>query len=577
MNKPTPTKFSFSYLFSLMTQYRAGIMVIILLNLLWTVFQICIPFLTQALVDSGIQNQDMDIVWIILIAQFVIFIGIILTDIYRKWMLRHIGVRVNLQLILQFLSGIIKKPYSFFNLSAQGSTIQHFNDNLRIEAFLTNKSSDFFNNMLKLVTFGVLLFIFSKHIGYVYILFNVLLVLWIFLFLRTREHIDEERFRLSSLVRTELIEIFSGIIDLKSYNQETNRVNSWDRVQTNFSDIRLNMLRINQLIFGGINSLSYIRDLFIIFLAAKATIEGSMTLGTLLAIQYILGNLNQPIRDLIDFVPQYQDAKLSLGRINNALSYEEDSSPSLSNNIPSKADISIQELSYTYNKKKMAVSDIDIVIPYGKSIALLGESGSGKSTLMKLMLKLLITDDGEILIGPKKLTLIHSKSWLGKCSVVLQDSILFQKSIMYNIAFEEEKDKVDIDRVYECLTLCDVVEVVDALPDGLDSIIGHNNVNFSKGQVQRLLLARVLYKDVDYFFFDEPFSALDRLTYRKVFKNIRTQLKDKTLIIVTHKMEVAKEMDFIYLLEEGRLVESGTHETLSALGKQYSKIFLEDE
>ncbi len=198
----------------------------------------------------------MDIVWIILIAQFVCLIGIIITDIYRKWMLRHIGIKVNLQLILQFLSGIIKKSYNIFNLRAQDSTIQHFNDNLRIKAFLTNESSDFFNNILKLVTFGVLIVIFSKQIGYVYILINLLLVLWIYLFLRTREHIDEERFRLSSLVRTELIEIFSGIIDLKSYNQETNQLNSWDRVQTNFSDIRLNLLRINQLIFGGINSLS---------------------------------------------------------------------------------------------------------------------------------------------------------------------------------------------------------------------------------------------------------------------------------------------------------------------------------
>lgn len=577
MKKEIPQEFSFGYLISLMTQYRGGIIVVLLLNVLWTVFQICIPFLTRALVDSGIQNRDMDIVWIILFAQLVLFVGITMTNMFRKWMLRHIGVRVNLQLILKFLSGIIKKPYSFFNLSEQGKTIQHFNDNLRIEAFLTNKSSDFFNNALKLITFGILLFLFSKEIGYVYVVFNLILVLWIWIFLKTREHVDEERFKLSSLVRTELIEIFSGIIDLKSYNQESNRVNSWDRVQTRFSDIRLNMLRINQLILGGIDTFSYLRDIMIIFLAAKATIDGSMTLGTLLAIQYILGNLNQPIKDLIDFVPQYQDAKLSLGRINKALSYKEEDVKTLSKNIPQKGDIVIDQVSHTYNGKKMAVDQVHIKIPFGKSIALLGESGSGKSTLMKLMLKLLSTDHGEILVGPKKLKLIHSKSWLEQCSVVLQDSILFQKSVLYNITFEEDRDNIDVDRLYECLELCEIATVVDALPDGIDSVIGQKNVNFSKGQSQRLMLARAMYKQVDYYFLDEPFSALDRLTYRKVFRNIRTHLSNKTLIIVTHKMEVAKEMDKIYLLEEGKLIESGTHESLSTLGKQYSKIFLDED
>ncbi len=579
MKQDQHTRFSFGYMISLMMKYRSGIIIIIGLNVLWSIFQICIPFLTKALVDSGIQNQDIGIVWMILIAQFLLFIGITIADIFRKWLLRHIGVRVNLQLILDYLSGIIKKPYSFFSIQEQGKTTQHFNDNLRIEAFLTNYSSDFFNALLKLLTFGVLLFIFSVKIGLIYLGFNVLLIVWISFFLKTREHMDEERFRLSSAVRTELIEIFSGVVDLKSYSQEQKRIDSWDQVQTRFSDLRLNMLRVNQLIFGGVNSLAQIRDIAILFVAAMAVIDGQMTLGTLIAIQYILGNLSQPIQQIIDFVPQYQDAKLSLDRINKALGHQDlESSAALSTQIPREADINIQSLQYSYAENdKYALKDIDIKIPFGRSVALLGESGSGKSTLMKSMLKLLPVQAGDIYIGPKNLDLIKAQRWLEKCSVVLQESMLFQRSILYNITFETDPEQVDIDRVYECLQLCEIYDAVESLPDGLSSVIGSNNINFSKGQAQRLMLARALYKDVDYYFLDEPFSALDRLTYRKVFRNVREVLKDKTLIIVTHKMEVAMKMDKIYLLEEGELIESGTHESLSQLGRRYSKIFLSED
>lgn len=506
------------------------------------------------------------------------FVGITIADIFRKWVLRHIGVRVNLMLILKYLSEIIKKPYSFFNIKEQGNTIQHFNDNLRIETFLTNKSSDFLDALIKIVTFGVLLFIFNSTIGIIFFSFNLVLIFWISFFLKTREDADEKRFKVAARIRAELIEIFSGIIDLKSYNQEQSKISNWDNVQTAYSNIRLNLLRISQLIYGGVDSLAQIRDILILFVAAKATIDGDMTLGTLIAIQYILGNLSQPIRQLIDFVPQYQDAKLSMSRINKAMSFEDlESSDMLSTAVPRNGNINISQLTYGYSPTKLALKEVSISVSFGKSVALLGESGSGKSTLMKLMLKLLSPQEGFISIGPKKLNMILAKSWLENCSVVLQESILFQRSVLYNITFESDHKSVDIDRVYHCLELCDALDIVDALPDGLESIIGEEHINFSKGQSQRLILARALYKVVDYYFLDEPFSALDRLTYRKVFRNLRSALADKTLIIVTHKMEVAMKMDQIYLLEEGSLVESGTHETLSQLGKRYSKIFLSED
>ena len=578
MKEGTAFRFSFGYLLKLMGKYKAGIWLIITLNVLWSVFQICIPFLTKALVDSGIQNTDLNIIIAILVAQFLLFIGISISDIYRKWLLRHIGVRVNLQLVINFLKGIIRKPFSFFNVQEQGKTIQHFNDNLRIESFLTNHSSDFFNACIKLIIYALLLFIFSLKLGLVFVAFNLGLIIWISFFLKTREHVDNHRFKVNARARTELIEMFSGIIDLKAYNQEENRLNSWDRVQSHFSDVRLNMLRINQIIYAGINSLAQMRDIIIIFIAAVATMNGEMTLGTLLAIQYILGQLNEPVDKLIDFVPQYQDARLSLKRINEAVSTQDlESNQVTSTLVPEKSTITLEEVTYGYVPTKNAVENVSMDIPFGRSIAILGESGSGKSTLMKLMLKFMRVDAGSIKIGTKNLDLIRAKDWLERTNVVLQESMLFNRSVLYNITFQEEEDKVDIERVFECLKLCEISDVVYNLEDGLHSIVGSDGINFSKGQAQRIILARAMYQESDYYFLDEPFSALDNITYRKVFKNIRETLVNKTLIIVTHRMEVAKKMDMIYLLEEGKLIETGSHDELSQLGRRYTKIFLSDD
>lgn len=560
-----------------MRKYSTGIWLILVLNLLWSLLQICIPFLTKALVDSGIENRDKEIVVLILISQILLYIGITIADVYRKWLLRHIGVRVNLLLIVNFLKGIIKKPFTFFNVHEQGNTVQHFNDNLRIEQFLTNNTSDFFNALIKLFIYGLLLFIFSATLGWIFVIFNILLAIWVGLSLETRESVDHHRFAVSAEARTELMELFTGIIDLKAYNQEKNRIDRWDQVQSKFSSLRLNLIRLNQIIFVVINGLAQFRDILIMFYAAWATIDGEMTLGTLLAIQYILGQLNEPVNQLIEFVPQYQDAKLSLERINKAISSEDlESETVFVDEIPNSADIHLEHVTYTYSTKP-AVDDVSIEIPYGKSIAILGESGSGKSTLMRLMLKLIRPDKGQIAVGSKALDIISSERWLNQCSVVLQESLLFHRSILYNITFENNIELVDKDRIYYCLEKCQVLDVVQALPQGLFAVVGSDGINFSKGQAQRLLLARALYKDVDYYFLDEPFSALDRITYRKVFRNLREVLENKTLIIVTHRMEVAMKMDHIYLLEEGRLIESGTHERLSQLGKRYNKIFLSDD
>ncbi len=565
-------EYGFGEVFSLMLRYKSGIILVVLLNILWSFFQLCFPFLTRALVDSGIQYSDMEVVVVILISQLLLFVGIQIADVLRRWILRHIGVRISLIIILDYLRIILKKPLSFFNIEEQGRTIQQFNDNLRVEAFMTTDTSSFIESILKILMFGILLFIFDIRVGLIMFGSIVLLALWVKIFLKARAILDEERFKMSATIRTEIIDIYGGIIDLKSNNQEEKRLSNWHKVQALYSTARLNILRISMMIHTGIDGFAQLRDILILFIAAKATIEGTMTLGTLLAIQYILGQLAMPLEKVMQYISKYQDTQLSLERINNIFSIKNEERYEQHGLPPSKEDIKVEHLGFGYKKGVKVIDDVNLEIPYGKKVAIIGESGSGKSTLMKLLVGLLTYDEGTIHVGPLDLNKINLNEWLKGCTIVLQESILFNRSIWYNITFEEEIDPLQISRVNECLEQCLIKDVVDRTAKGMSAVIGID-VNLSKGQVQRILLSRALYKNTDYFLLDEPFSALDGPTYRKILKNLKSILAEKTLVIITHKLGVAQKMDYIFMMSEGKVVEQGTHEQLIQLQNKYAGLF----
>ncbi len=561
--------------FGLMLKYRTGIILVILLNILWSLFQICFPFLTRALVDSGIQYSDMEVVTIILVSQLLLFVGIQLSDVLRKWILRHIGVRISLMMTLDYLKMVMRKPLSFFTVEEQGKTIQQFNDNYRVESFMTTDTSYFLESTLKILMFGVLLFIFDVQIGLLMVGSILVLALWVFYHLRNRETLDDERFRMSSSIRSEIIDVFKGIIDLKSNNQEDKRLSNWHTIQNLYSNSRLNILRNNMMIDVGIYGVTQLRDILILFIAAKATIAGSMTLGTLLAIQYILGQLWHPVEKLVQYTPKYLDTKVSLGRINKILSIEDDGRYSHQAIPPADSDIEVKGLSFAYKKSTPVIKDLDIHIPFGKKVAIVGESGSGKSTLMKLLVGLLSYQQGNISVGDFELNKINLNSWLKGCTIVLQESVLFGRSIWYNITFEEEVDPLQIERVNECLDLSLIRDVIERNSEGFNAVI-NKDIDLSKGQIQRLLLARALYKNSGYFLLDEPFSALDGPTYRKILDNLKSVLDNRTLIMITHKLGVAQKMDLIYLMDDGRVIESGSHEELMSLGNRYADLFKEE-
>jgi len=577
-SRPHLKKFTIGYLFELIGKYRGGVLAVIIFSILWTLFEIAIPFATKAVIDVGIQNQDVGLVTIILLALFGLLLGRVVSTAFPFWILRHIGVRVNLLMLVGYWERILRKSYLFFNNKEQSEIIQHFNDNVYVESFVTTYSFQAFHAALNMIIYAVILFIFDFRIGVVFFCFTLMFFLWSLYVLSKRAAVDQMRFEASSAVRGEINEIFRGIVDIKSNNQEDKRIDLFESYHYGISNHRLNLLRyglvqqlVNQVLHSG-------RDVLILFFAAKAVIAGSMTIGSLVAIQYLLGQLYELTLKILDIFPRIQDAQLSIGRVNKSLQRHEPTANLLNKadlNLGRK-DIQIKDLNFEYVDNIPILKNIDFKIISGRSVALLGESGSGKSTLMKNLLKLLVPTSGDVMIGEYALSHVSDKYWLTQCSTVMQESILFSRSLLYNITFENDINNVDVPRMWRSLELCMADEFVKKQPNGIMAEVGKDGANFSKGQTQRLLLARAIYKDVDYYFFDEPFSALDRITFLKVFKNIRNVLKDATLVIVTHRKEVAQEMDEIFLLEDGRLVESGNHDSLSALGDRYFQIFISE-
>ncbi len=555
-------------------QYKGGIVVILLLQVLWAVIELIFPFLTQALVDQGIHKQDLDFIYLILFAQLMLFAGMILADYFKMWLVRNIGVRLNMQLINNYLIQILKKRLLFFNEHPYGVILQNLSDNIRIERFLTESYSNVINATVKLLIFGIVLYLFDWRVGLILATSVFIFFFWNFAFWRQREVVDKMTFETRATIRNNLLQIVNGITDVKLHNLEHNRLKEWKGGQNMLSHTRLSQLRLWQYYFGGVSVINQLRDIFILFFTAISVMNGSLTLGAMLAIQYILGRLNQPMTDIMQFVQDYQDAKLSMGRLASFTAPQEEDYMS-DGNSPAKvikADITFDGLFFSY-KGTPAIKDISFQVPYGTTIAIVGESGSGKSTLMKLILKLLKPNEGKILVGKQRLRNIATDQWRANCSALSQEGFIFDASFMYNITLKEEQQQVDMEWLQEVVEDASLEKLIDSLEDGLQTKLGKTGKVLSKGQTQRVLLARALYKNTPYLFLDEPTSALDNITAQQVINNIHTRYVDRTVFLITHKVEFAATADYIFLMEEGKIVEEGDPQTLLNQNGKYSELW----
>ncbi len=555
-------KKGFGFLFQYLRPHRKLIFQLFVGLLIGTIFQLIFPFLTQSLVDIGIDTKNLNFIYVVLAGQLMLFLGQTVVQIIQSWILLHISVRINVSLISDFLLKLMKLPFGFFDAKNTGDLLQRIGDHQRIEYFLTQSVLSILLSIINIIVFGIVLAIYSFPIFLIFLLSSIMYASWIFIFLKRRKEIDYKAFQQLSDNKDSIIEIIQGMPEIKLQGSQLKRRWKWASIQAKYFRTQMKSLAITQYQDAGAQSITHLKDIIITFLAATSVLNGSMTLGMMLAIQYIIGQLNGPLTQLIGFIRSAQDASISLERLSEIHNTDNEEKVDVQKiNMVPQGDIHISSLSFQYTPiSEEVLQDINLTIPSGKTTAIVGTSGSGKTTLIKLLLGLYEPTKGSIKIGPHPIGNIYSKIWRANCGVVMQDGYIFSDTIAKNIA--ESSDQVDFSRVLASASTARIIDFIESLPLGFNTMIGARGNGISQGQKQRLLIARAIYKDPEFLFFDEATNALDATNERSIMNNLNAFVKGKTAIIVAHRLSTVKHADQIIVLHKGQIVEVGSHKDL---------------
>jgi ATP-binding cassette, subfamily B, bacterial len=536
-----------------------------------TLIQLVTPFFTQALVDTGINTRNLNFVYLILIAQLMFFLGSMSINFIRSWILLHISVRINVSILTDFLIKLMKLPISYFENKTTGDIMQRMNDQQKIESFLTGTALNTFFSVVNLVVFTIVLIYYNFLIFSISLFGAVLYFLWIALFLKRRRELNYKQFHISSGNQSNIVELVNGMQEIKLNNSETQKRWNWENTQASLYKFKIKNLALDQTQQVGSSFINQGKNILITFLSVKAVIYGNITLGGMMAIQYIVGQVNNPIEQMISFIQTYQDAKISLERLNEVhqMKDEEPDNHSCINELPVDKTIRITGLSFSYPGADDApvLKDINLTIPEGRTTAIVGMSGSGKTTLLKLLLRFYPPVSGKIKIGKMHLTSLGYKIWRSSCGIVMQDGYIFSDTIMNNIAVGENQP--DPHRIHDALDTANLSDFVNNLPFGLYTRIGAGGHGISQGQKQRLFIARAVYKNPAYLFFDEATNSLDSNNEKVIMDNLDKFVRGKTVVVVAHRLSTVRHADNIVVLEKGRIIEQGNHEQLASLKGAY--------
>ena len=535
-----------------------------------SLLQLIFPFLTQSVVDIGIQNKNMHFLYLVLVGQLFVFLGRTLIEISRGWILLHLSTRINISLVSDFLIKLMKLPIAFFDSKMTGDIMQRIGDHSRIEQLLTNQSLSVLFSAFNFLVFGTVLAIYSLPILGIFLVGTVLYFVWVSFFMKRRADLDHKRFSQMSDERSKVMELIQGMQEIKLHNAERNKRWAWENLQVRLFKLHIKSLRLEQVQGNGANIINELKNILVSFLAAKLVIEGSLTLGMMLSISYIIGQLNAPVAQFMSFIYAYQDAKISIERLSE-IHNKEDEEPEGSdyvNYIPENHTISMQNMSFCYpGMYENVITDLDLVIPANKVTAIVGSSGSGKTTLMKMLLRFYEPSQGEILLDSAQLNAISQHTWREHCGSVMQDGFIFSDTIANNIAVGDEI--VDKDKLLHAVKVANIREFIESLPLSYNTKIGAEGMGISGGQKQRILIARAVYKNPDFLFFDEATSALDAKNERVIMENLQEFFKGKTTVVIAHRLSTVQNADQIVVLEGGKIVEIGTHAELVKLGGVY--------
>lgn len=566
-------EFGFSFLLKYLYQYKSLIFQLILGLLAGSLLQLLVPFLTQSLVDVGIKNQDINFVYLILFAQITLFIGRSAIEVIRSWILLHLSTRINISLISDFFMKLMNLPIAFFDNKMTGDILQRINDHQRIENILTTYSLNVLFSGINFLVFSFVLLYYSTQIFIVFLIGSIIYFLWIIIFLEKRRELDYKKFSELSKEQSLVIEIINGMQEIKLHNAEKQKRWRWEHLQARLFNVSIKSLALEQYQSVGSNLLNELKNIIITILSAKLVIDGNITLGMMLAISYIVGQLNSPIQQFIIFIKQFQDAKISLERLGeiHEKDDEENYKSKLVNSFKETESINIENIKFRYQgSKDIVLNNLTFTIPSNKITAIVGVSGSGKTTLMKLLLKFYKPNFGKISIGNLNLNKISSKKWRETCGVVMQDGYIFNDTIANNIAIGNQE--INNKKLQNAIKIANIKPYIDSLPLGLETKIGIEGKGLSSGQKQRLLIARSVYKNPKFLFFDEATSSLDANNEKKIMQNLNLFFENKTVVIIAHRLSTVKNADQIVVLDNGRIIEKGTHTDLVNLKGKYFEL-----
>lgn len=556
----------FRFLLRYLKPHRKLVIQLILGFIAGSLIQLIFPFLTQSIVDVGINTQDLDFIYLVLAAQMMLFFSRMTVDFIRSWILLHISTRINISIISDFLIKLMKLPIGFFDTKMIGDLLQRIGDHRRIERFLTSQSLNVIFSVFNIVIFSIVLIIYKLSIFLVFIFGSALYILWVFLFLKRRRELDFKQFVQLADNQSKLIQLINGMQEIKLNNYERQKRWEWERIQARLFKVNIKSLSLQQYQQAGSVFINETKNIVITVLAATAVVNGSMTLGMMLAIQYIIGQMNSPLDQMVEFMQVSQDAKISLERLSeiHTMKDEEQDQTGKLISLTSNSDIMISDLVFQYegpNSPKV-LNNINLQIPKGKVTAIVGTSGSGKTTLVKLLLGFYPPVSGTIKIGSADLAQFKQQWWRDQCGAVMQDGFIFSDTIANNIALPE--DEVDKERLAYAVRLANIQEFIESLPLNYNTKIGPEGVGLSQGQKQRILIARAIYKNPEFIFFDEATNALDANNEKVILENLNEFFAGKTVVVVAHRLSTVKNAHQIVVLEKGEMVEIGNHEELTA-------------
>lgn len=568
----TPDKAKFSFILQYLKPYKKLIVQLFMGMLLGTLLQLIFPFFSQSIVDYGIGTGNLGFVTLILIAQLTLYAAQTAVEFIRSWILLHISTRINISIISDFLIKLMKLPIGFFDTKMIGDLMQRIGDHRRIEAFLTSSTLNTLFSIVTFVVFAVVLAFYSVRLLAVFLVGSLLYVLWVLVFLKYRRELDYKRFAQASAEQSNLIQLITGMQEIKLNNCEKQKRWEWENIQAKLFKVSIKGLSLSQWQQSGAFFINETKNILISYLSARAVIQGDMTLGMMMAVQTIVGQLNSPIGQIIGFIQSAQDAKISLERLgeihNKPDETQDDNKVGL---LPDDKSIEISELTFHYDPLQEAVlKDLNLAIPEGKVTAIVGMSGSGKTTLVKLLLGFYPPNKGSIRVGGVNLKNVDPKSWRARCGTVMQDGFIFSDSIAKNIAVGEEH--IDEERLLHAAKVANIQEMIENLPLGYNTKIGQEGNGISQGQRQRILIARAVYKNPDYIFLDEATNALDANNERVIMDNLQNFFKGRTVVVVAHRLSTVKNADQIVVINHGRITETGNHETLTAKRGEYYEL-----